>query len=255
MIRKKTCLQSVEKIRRKVLEESKQQKIVKMFDDIAPTYDRANRVLSMGVDIQWRKKACDETFARYKKPIDLIVDVACGTGDMMGYWQKRADKAAIKISKILGIDPSVGMINVGKQKFPNFEFIISEATSLPLEDKSVDILSISYGIRNVVQRQNAFEEFARVLKTGGYVVILEFTKDDKKGSLFVIKDFYMNKILPKIGGFISKNKEAYEYLPNSIEGFLTSDMLQLELSNAGFKTEFSKSFSMDISTLVIARKL
>ena len=236
------------------MEESKQEKIVKMFDDIAPTYDKANRVLSMGVDIQWRKKACDETFARYKKPIDLIVDVACGTGDMMGYWDKRAKKSDIKIGKILGVDPSVGMVEVGKEKFPNFEFIISEATKLPLENESADILSISYGIRNVVKRQEAFKEFARVLKRGGYVVILEFTKDDKKGAMFGIKDFYMNRVLPKIGGFISKNKEAYEYLPNSIEGFLTSDMLQAELDEAGFTTEFSKSFSMDISTLVIAKK-
>lgn len=236
------------------MEKNKQQKIVNMFDDIAPTYDTANRVLSMGIDIQWRKKACDETFARYKNPIDLIADIACGTGDMMGYWQKRAQKAGLKVKKIVGIDPSVGMTDVGKEKFPDFEFIISEATDLPLEDESVDILSISYGIRNVVERVRAFKEFARVLKTGGYVVILEFTKDDKKGSLFALKDFYMNKVLPKIGGFISKNKEAYEYLPNSIEGFLTSKMLQAELDDAGLTTEFSKSFSMDISTLVIARK-
>ncbi len=236
------------------MEDNKQQKIVQMFDDIAPTYDKANRVLSMGVDIQWRKKACDETFERYKKPVDLIVDVACGTGDMMGYWQKRADKRGQKVKKIMGIDPSIGMTDVGKEKFPDFEFVISEATSLPLEDESADILSISYGIRNVVQRQEAFKEFARVLKKGGYVVILEFTKDDKKGPLYAIKDIYMNKVLPKIGGFISKNKEAYEYLPNSIEGFLTSDMLQAELDDAGFETEFAKSFSMDISTLVIAKK-
>ena len=233
---------------------NKQQKIVQMFDDIAGTYDTANRVLSMGIDIQWRKTACDETFARYSKPIDLIVDVACGTGDMMGYWAKQAKKAGRQIGKILGVDPSVGMTDVGKQKFPEFEFVISEATKLPLDNEIADILSISYGIRNVVKRQEAFVEFSRVLKTGGYVVILEFTKDDKKGLLFGIKDFYMNKVLPKIGGFISKNKEAYEYLPNSIEGFLTSSMLQKELDVAGFETEFVKSFSMDISTLVIARK-
>lgn len=236
------------------MDNNKQQKIVQMFDDIAGTYDTANRVLSMGIDIQWRKTACDETFARYSKPIELIVDVACGTGDMMGYWAKQAKKAGREIGKILGVDPSVGMTDVGKQKFPEFEFVISEATKLPLGNEIADILSISYGIRNVVKRQEAFVEFSRVLKTGAYVVILEFTKDDKKGLLFGIKDFYMNKILPKIGGFISKNKEAYEYLPNSIEGFLTSSMLQKELDMAGFETEFIKSFSMDISTLVIARK-
>lgn len=236
--------------------QNKQKKIVEMFNDIAPTYDKANRVLSMGVDTQWRKKACRETFKRYNNEINLIVDVACGTGDMMGYWQKEADKQNRKIGKLLGVDPSFGMIEVGKQKFPNFEFVISEATRLPIDTNSVDILSISYGIRNVVERVKAFDEFGRVVKKGGYVVILEFTKDTKKsGLLYSIKDFYMNKILPRLGGIISKNKEAYEYLPNSIEGFLTSDMLVDELKTAGFKTEFVKSFSMDISTLVIAKRV
>ena len=234
--------------------ENKQQKIVQMFDEIAGTYDTANRVLSMGIDIQWRKTACDETFARYSKPIDLIVDVACGTGDMMGYWAKQAKKAGRDIGKILGVDPSVGMTDVGKQKFPEFEFVISEATAIPLANESADILSISYGIRNVIKRQEAFSEFARVVKQGGYVVILEFTKDEKKGLFAGIKDFYLNKILPILGGLISKNKAAYEYLPNSIEGFLTPTMLQKELDIAGFETEYCKSFSMDISTLVIARK-
>jgi len=236
--------------------QNRQKKIVEMFNDIAPTYDKANRVLSMGVDIQWRKRACDETFSRYNKPIDLIVDVACGTGDMMGYWQKQAKKRDIEVGKILGVDPSRGMVEVAKKKFSEFEFVISEATKIPLEDESADILSISYGIRNVVRREEAFREFARVVKQGGYVVILEFTKDEKKeGLLYSIKDFYMNKILPTLGGIISKNKEAYEYLPNSIEGFLTSEMLSSELRDAGFESEFVKSFSMDISTLVIAKKI
>lgn len=233
----------------------KQEKIIKMFDEIAPTYDRANRVLSMGIDISWRKKACDITYKSYnQKNINLIVDVACGTGDMMHFWQKEAEKKDIVIEKLLGVDPSSGMVDVAKKKFPNFNFVISNATSIPLEDNSADILSISYGIRNVVKRQEAFFEFARVLKKGGYVVILEFTKDDKKGVLHSLKRFYLNKILPTIGGFISKNYEAYKYLPDSIEGFLTSSMLQDELDKAGLKTEFAKSFSMDISTLVIAKK-
>ena len=97
--------------------ENKQQKIVQMFDEIAGTYDTANRVLSMGIDIQWRKTACDETFSRYQKPIELIVDVACGTGDMMGYWAKQAKKAGREIGKILGIDPSVGMTDVVNKNF------------------------------------------------------------------------------------------------------------------------------------------
>lgn len=232
-----------------------QEKIVQMFDEIAPTYDRANRILSMGVDISWRKKACDSAFRIYdKKSIERVADVACGTGDMMDFWNKRAKKNGIECKEIIGIDPSSGMLKVGKEKFPNFKFLQSEATLLPLEDESVDILSISYGIRNVVKRVDAFKEFARVLKKGGLVVILEFTKDEKKGILQSIKNFYLNKILPFLGGLISKNYEAYRYLPNSIEGFLTSQMLIDELDSVGFDKVYTKAFSMDISTLVIARK-
>jgi demethylmenaquinone methyltransferase/2-methoxy-6-polyprenyl-1,4-benzoquinol methylase len=235
--------------------EEKQAQIVEMFNTIAPTYDKANRILSMGVDISWRKKACDLAFEHYgQNPIGCIVDVACGTGDMMGFWQKRADNQAIVIEKMVGVDPSSGMIGVGKEKFPNYEFILSEATHIPLENASADLLSISYGIRNVVAREAAFEEFARVVKPGGLVVILEFTKDDKKGPLHAVKQWYLTKLLPRVGGFISKNRAAYEYLPNSIEGFLTATMLQAELKNAGFDTVHCESFSMDISTLVIAKR-
>ena len=236
--------------------DNKQEKIVSMFDDIAPTYDTANRVMSMGVDISWRKKACDLSFEFYKKDsIEKIVDVACGTGDMMGFWQKQAQKAGIEIKKLIGVDPSVGMVDVAKEKFPDFEYHISKATQIPLEDSSADILSITYGIRNVVQRQEAFYEFNRVLKKDGLVVILEFMKDEDKNILKKIRDFYMHKILPYVGGMISKNLEAYTYLPDSIENFVTIQGMQEELKKAGFEIIYTKSFSMDISTLLIARKL
>ncbi|MBN2963461.1 bifunctional demethylmenaquinone methyltransferase/2-methoxy-6-polyprenyl-1,4-benzoquinol methylase UbiE [Sulfurospirillum sp. T05] len=236
--------------------EEKQQEIVDMFNTIAPTYDKANRILSMGVDISWRKKACDLAFEFYpKNPLSRIVDVACGTGDMMGFWQKQADKKGIKVKKMVGVDPSSGMLAVGKEKFPSYEFILSKATDIPLETNSADVLSISYGIRNVVEREAAFVEFARVVKPGGLVVILEFTKDDKKGPLHALKQWYLTKLLPRIGGMISKNRAAYEYLPNSIEGFLTASMMQEELKNAGFETVHCESFSMDISTLIIAKRV
>ncbi|MEN8146418.1 MAG: bifunctional demethylmenaquinone methyltransferase/2-methoxy-6-polyprenyl-1,4-benzoquinol methylase UbiE [Campylobacterota bacterium] len=233
----------------------KQEKIVSMFDDIAPTYDKANRVMSMGVDRSWRRKGCDKSFGFYgQNEIDLIVDVACGTGDMMDYWRKQAEKGGLKVEKLLGVDPSEGMVGVGKEKFPEFDFVIAPATEIPLEDAKADMLSISYGIRNVVERQKGLEEFNRVLKPGGMVVILEFMKNENPSLLGRIRDFYMNKILPKVGGFISKNLEAYEYLPNSIEGFLTVANMQSELEEAGFEIMYTESFSMDISTLIIARK-
>ncbi len=237
------------------VEATKQEKIVSMFDDIAPTYDTANRVMSMGVDISWRKKACDLAFKYYgKKHINRIIDVACGTGDMMGYWQKQAKKAGITIDELIGVDPSNGMVDVAREKFPDFHYHIAKATELPLEDASGDMLSITYGIRNVVQRQEAFYEFNRVLKQNGLVVILEFMKDENKTLLKKLRDIYMHKILPYVGGAISKNLAAYTYLPDSIENFVTIQGMQKELENAGFEILHTQSFSMDISTLMIARK-
>ena len=235
--------------------EQKQEKIVSMFDDIAPTYDTANRVMSMGVDISWRKKACDLAFNYYgQNRLDRIIDVACGTGDMMGYWQKQAQKANITIDELIGVDPSNGMVDVARQKFPDFHYYISKATEIPLEDATADMLSITYGIRNVVERQEAFYEFNRVLKQNGLVVILEFMKDENKTLLKKLRDVYMHKILPYVGGFISKNLEAYTYLPDSIESFVTIQGMQKELEKAGFEIVHTQSFSMDISTLMIARK-
>lgn len=239
--------------------ESKQSKIVSMFDNIAPTYDTANRVMSMGVDIKWRKQACDLAFKYYSEnikdgKISRVVDVACGTGDMMGHWNKNAKLNKLEVVEIVGVDPSVGMVNVAREKFPKFNYHISKATEIPLEGESADILSISYGIRNVVERQEALQEFNRVLKKDGLVVILEFMKNENPNLLGRVRDFYMHKVLPKIGGFISKNLEAYEYLPNSIEDFLTVKKMQEELNEAGFDLLYTKSFSMDISTLLIARK-
>ena len=233
----------------------KQEKIVSMFDDIAPTYDTANRVMSMGVDRSWRKKACDLAFEFYGKArVEKIVDVACGTGDMMDYWRRQAQSSDIAIDSLEGVDPSVGMVDVAKEKFKDFHFHIAKATELPFEESSADFISITYGIRNVVEREAALKEFNRVLKPGGMVVILEFMKNENPSLLGRIRDFYMHKILPKVGGFISKNLEAYEYLPNSIEDFLTVDGMKEELERAGFENLYAKSFSMDISTLIIAKK-
>ena len=186
--------------------------------------------------------------------IEKIVDVACGTGDMMQFWKDRAEKSGIAIGEIVGVDPSNGMVNVARKKYPKFNYKIASATEIPLKDESGDILSITYGIRNVVEREAALLEFNRVLKKDGLVVILEFMKNENPSFLGRIRDFYMNKILPKVGGFISKNSEAYEYLPNSIEDFSTVENMQKELENAGFEMLYTKSFSMDISTLLIARK-
>ncbi|CAA6806797.1 MAG: Ubiquinone/menaquinone biosynthesis C-methyltransferase UbiE [uncultured Sulfurovum sp.] len=233
----------------------KQDKIVGMFDDIASTYDLANRVLSMGIDKQWRRKGCDKAFdILATKKVDQLTDVACGTGDLLMFWKEYAQKHNIEVAKYVGIDPSVGMLDVARNKVDFAEFKEGKAQELPVEDASTEIISISYGIRNVVDRVEALEEFYRALKAGGLVVILEFTKQEKLGAVSKVVDFGMKKILPRVGGLISKNYAAYKYLPDSIEEFLTTEMLVEELKKAGFEMKYTKSFSMGISTLLIAQK-
>ena len=233
----------------------KQEKIVNMFDDIASTYDLANRVLSMGIDKQWRRKGCDKAYELLgKKELTQITDVACGTGDLLLFWEEYAQKHKVVVNRYVGIDPSVGMLDVARKKVDFAEFLEGKAQKLPVADEATEIISISYGIRNVVDRVEALQEFYRALKPNGLVVILEFTKQEKSGFISKVVDFGMKKVLPTIGGLISKNYAAYKYLPDSIEEFLTTEMLAKELEEAGFEMKYTKSFSMGISTLLIAQK-
>ena len=235
--------------------QEKQEKIVGMFDEIASTYDLANRVLTFGIDIQWRKKGCDKAFEILgENALGQVTDVATGTGDLLRYWREQAEKNGVKINRYVGIDPSTGMLEVARKKIDFAEFIEGKAQELPIDDESSDVISISYGIRNVVDRTEALQEFYRALKPGGIVVILEFTKQERDGMLDKVVDFGMKRVLPKVGGLISKNYEAYQYLPDSIEKFLTTKMLEEELEAAGFEMKYTKSFSMGISTLLVAQK-
>jgi demethylmenaquinone methyltransferase/2-methoxy-6-polyprenyl-1,4-benzoquinol methylase len=234
---------------------AKQEKIVGMFDDIAETYDLANRVLSMGIDKQWRRKGCQKAYEILDtKTISQITDVACGTGDLILFWDEQAKKAGVTVEQYVGVDPSVGMLDVARKKVNFAEFKEGKAQELPIDDNATEIISISYGIRNVVDRVEALQEFYRALKPGGLVVILEFTKQERRGLVDKVVDFGMKNVLPRIGGLISKNYAAYKYLPDSIEEFLTTEMLAQELEEVGLKMQYTKSFTLGISTLLIAQK-
>ena len=232
---------------------SKQEQIVKMFDSISKKYDLVNRILTFGIDIKWRKKAIKEAFRLIPKN-SKILDVACGTGDMIELWQEMADRFG-KNLKICGLDPSKGMLEVARKKLPDVKFYHAYATDIPCESESIDAISISFGIRNVVEIEKAIKEFHRVLKSSGIVLVLEFTKAEKPHTFRKCVDFYSNKFLPKIGGLISKNKEAYEYLPNSIQNFYTPLELKNLFENNGFKTVKIENFNFDQVTLLIAQKI
>lgn len=234
----------------------KQEVIVDMFNKIASTYDVANRILSAGIDKSWRKKAVKKSFEiLQKRELELICDVACGTGDMILFWQEGAKEERVEIKKIVGIDPSVKMLEVAKEKIKDVEFIEGYANRLELSDESCDILSIVYGLRNVVERKEALKEFARVLKSGGLLVILEFTNEQNETLLQKWAGFYKRRVLPFVGGLISGSYEAYKYLPDSIEGFLSASMLEEEMREAGFTPVFTKGYSANISTTFIAKKI
>jgi demethylmenaquinone methyltransferase/2-methoxy-6-polyprenyl-1,4-benzoquinol methylase len=228
-----------------------QKKIVEMFDSIAPKYDIANRILSLGIDIKWRKEAIEETVKDIDKDNIRILDVACGTGDMIGIWQKTIKNKNLNIS---GLDPSKGMLEVAKKRFPDITFYNAYATEIPSEDASFDVISISFGIRNILEIEKALNEFNRVLDKNGKLLILEFVRDNKNKKLRKCIDFYTNKFLPKIGGIITKNKEAYEYLPKSIENFYTVDELSELLKNVNFEIKKVKLFNFSQVAMIIAQK-
>lgn len=235
---------------------NKQENIINMFDRIATRYDIANRILSLSVDVRWRKEACKKALELVDNksvesiPINIL-DVACGTGDMILNWLKFTPNA-----NLIGIDPSSNMLEIAKKKLPsNVKLIKGEAKSLEIESSSIDILSIAYGLRNVVELEAAIEEFRRVLKSGGILVILEFSKKDKQTLLDKAALFYTKRILPLLGGLIAKDYSAYKYLPDSIEDFLSLEALCEKLESRGLKCKFSKRYVANLCSLIIAQKV
>lgn len=232
---------------------SKQKEIVSMFDSIAKSYDWVNKILSFGVDKKWRNEAVKESF-KFLNQVDIkILDVACGTGDMVKNWIENSNKYNKKI-EIKGIDPSEEMLNIAKKKFPDIEFIQNYATELLFDNDNFDVVSISFGIRNVIETRKAMDEFYRILKRKGILLILEFTKSDKKNKFRNYVDFYIEKLSPIIGGFLSKNQKAYKYLPNSIQNFYTQDQLCKMLEKTGFDIKKIKNFNFGQVSMFIAQK-
>lgn len=234
--------------------QNKQREIVAMFDEIAHNYDLANRILSFGIDVRWRKEACEKAIKLCDKKALDILDIACGTGDMIAQWLKLSQGK--EISRIIGIDPSAEMLKIARQKLPPSVILQNgEAKDLGVEAKSVDILSIAYGLRNVVEVDLALSEFHRVLRTDGILVILEFSKKDNENIFDKIARFYTKRILPYIGGFISRNYKAYKYLPDSVDGFLSLEQIASKLRTLGFEMKVSKRYFGNVCSLIIAQKI
>lgn len=263
---------------------ARQDKIIAMFDTIAKDYDKANRILSLGIDISWRVDATKRAFKAHSdqtnQKIQRVLDVACGSGDMIIHWQKRGKKLGICIDEIIGVDPSKEMLEVAKQKLKlldsNTDSALAESSAshqvesntthiklfegeakdlYMIETQSIDILSIAYGLRNVLAYKEALSEFKRVLKRGGVLVVLDFFKNNNPSLLDKCISLYTKHILPILGFLISKNYQAYKYLPDSMDLFLSPGELGEILQEMGFRICEIRAYNAGISHLVLAQKL
>ena len=205
------------------------QTIQSMFSDIAGSYDRANSVLSLGIHHLWKNKVVNMTPL---KEGDSILDCATGTGDLALRYKKKVGDAG----EVIGTDFCQEMLDMAPAKAEEqklkIDFQFADVTQLPFEDNRFDACSISFGIRNVEDRQKAFKEMARVTKPGGHVMSLEFGQI-KTPVVKQAYNFYSQKVLPFVGGLVSGKPKAYRYLNDSSQVFPCGEDFKNEIIATG----------------------
>ena len=230
---------------------SKGEMVRGMFNDIAPTYDRLNHILSFDIDKLWRKRVVRTV---RKLGAKHIMDMATGTGDLA-----IALTRGIEGSTIYGADFSSEMLAVAKQKIETLG--LSERISLtecnaediPLADESVDAVTVAFGVRNFEHQREALTEIKRTIRKGGHLVVLEFS-NPKCAFVRWCYRLYSHYILPAIGRLVSKHSTAYTYLPESIDQFASPEKFAALLQEVGFDHIERKSQSMGIAHIYIAHK-
>ncbi len=223
----------------------------KIFNDIAGTYDLLNHTLSFGIDIYWRKK-----FIKYlpKKESINALDLATGTGDV-----PLTLIADPRIKKITGLDLSSGMVDIGIEKVKKkgldkkIFLMLGDGTNIAAADESFDITTISFGIRNFSDPQKSLHEIFRVLKNEGRVMIMEFAIPTNP-IVRAVYFFYFRHFLPRIGNLVSKHKDAYTYLNQSVEDFPFGDEFLKLMANAGFTNLKKESLTFGIAMIYIGDK-
>lgn len=228
----------------------KKEQVAQMFDTISGNYDGLNRVISFGTDIKWRKKVL--SIVQAKNPT-TILDIATGTGDLAILLSKT------KAEKIIGLDISAGMLEIGKKKIvqkkldTRIEMILGDSENLPFENNSIDAITVAFGIRNFENLEKGLSEIARVLKPNGVFVILETSVPQK----FPFKQgyhFYTKNILPLIGRLFSKDNSAYAYLSESASVFPFGEELNNILRKIGFIEVKALPQTFGVATIYSASK-
>ena len=194
---------------------SRKEQVTQMFDNISGNYDFMNRIMTFGIDIKWRKKVVKMVADTHAKK---ILDIATGTGDFAIMLAK------IKPEKIVGLDISPGMLEVGKKKVKEkglenlIEMVLGDSENLPFADNSFDAITVGFGVRNFEDLDKGLQEINRVLRPGGIFVVLETSQPDKFPFKQLYK-FHSKYIIPLLGSLFSKDKKAYDYLPESAQAF------------------------------------
>lgn len=225
---------------------SKKEQVAGMFNDIAKRYDFLNRFLSAGIDIGWRKKGLKQLVAI--KPTTLL-DVATGTADVA-----ILASSMLNPEKIIGIDISDGMLEIGRQKIKKLslenkiELFNGDSEAIKFEDNSFDAVTVSFGVRNFQDLEKGLSEIKRVLKPGGKLMVLEFSKP-KLPLVKAVYNFYMKLVTPNMGRLFSKNKNAYKYLDESIKKFPEGKNFINVLDKLGYKETYNKTLSLGICSI------
>ena len=232
-------------------DQTKKEEVREMFDNIAPKYDLLNHTLSMSIDRVWRRRVVGEV--RRAKP-GRILDVATGTGDLAIAMARR-----IRDVQVLGVDLSEQMLAVARRKIEarglDGRIVLDrgDAERLAVADTSVDVATVAFGVRNFGDLGAGLRELARTIKPGGKVVILEFSRPRNR-AFRALYEFYSYKILPRIGGLVSRDKRAYEYLPASVGEFPAPEEFMGMMARAGFRNCRARSQSFGIAQIYIGEK-
>jgi demethylmenaquinone methyltransferase/2-methoxy-6-polyprenyl-1,4-benzoquinol methylase len=228
----------------------KKEQVAQMFDNISGNYDNLNRVISFGIDVKWRKKVLK--IVSDTKP-KVILDIATGTGDLAILM------AQTNAEKIIGLDISAGMLEVGKKKVDEkklsnvIDLVLGDSENIPFEDNYFDAITVSFGVRNFENLEKGFAEILRVLKPNGIFVILETSVPDKTPYKQGYK-FYSKNILPIIGKLFSKDNSAYGYLSESAAAFPYGETLNNILRKIGFIDVVAMPQTFGVATIYSASK-